>query len=143
MLPATSGFAQSGLMDPLQMAAFNNIARLQQDPSGSLGGAPAFNVPSAGMGDGSGFGLNLPTAQLGIQGIASLAGILGGFKQLSLANKQFKYTKKVTDTNLNNQTKTYNTALTDKINARASVTGMSADQANAYLSENRLKEFRG
>jgi hypothetical protein len=108
---------------------------------------PGGLVPSAGSslpipgglgGAGSGFGLNLGTANLALQGLSTLGGLWAAFKAQKLAKQQFKYTKNVTDTNLNNQIKSYNTTLEDRSRSRAKVEGMSPEMAQAYIDRNRL-----
>ena len=84
----------------------------------------------------------------GLDTIGGIQGILGGiqaignlwaaFQSAKLAKKQFKFTKDITNTNLNNQIKSYNTALTDRITSRAHTQGMSKDEANAYLASHSL-----
>jgi hypothetical protein len=103
----------------------------------------------------AGLGMAMPMGQtpsfLGINGlntVQGIQGILGGiqsignlwaaFQSAKLAKKQFKFTKDITNTNLANQIKSYNTALTDRITSRAHTQGMSKDEANAYLSAHSL-----
>jgi hypothetical protein len=86
----------------------------------------------------TGLGFNLPTAQLGLSALGSLGSLWGAFNASNLAQKQFDYTKGVTDTNLNNSIKSYNTALEDRARARASVTGQSSTDTQAYIDKNSL-----
>jgi hypothetical protein len=86
----------------------------------------------------SSLGLNLPTAQLALSGLSTLGSLWGAFQQNNLANKAFKFQRDYANTNLRNQTQSYNTQMEDRIGSRAFVQGMSADQANAYLSKHRL-----
>lgn len=74
----------------------------------------------------------------GLSGLSALGNLYNAFQANSLANKQFQYTKGITDTNLNNQIKSYNTALSDKINSRASVEGLTPQQVSSYLAANSL-----
>lgn len=137
---------------------FPNIPGLMNDQSGAtpgLGlnqgmagagfqpqGLQFFN-PSVGTGAGSpsygsGLGMNIPTAQLGLQGIGALGNIWGAFQAQSLARKQFDFTKNMAERNLANQTQSYNTALTDRINSRTKMQGGTDEDAQAYLNQNRL-----
>ena len=77
----------------------------------------------------TGFGANIGTAQLGLQGLNSLSGIWSGMKANKLGEQSF---------NLNNQLKSYNTALEDKGRARAQFEGQDAATAQAYIDKNRL-----
>ena len=82
---------------------------------------------------------NVPTLSLGLQGLGSLAGIYYANKGLQQAKDQFNFQKDVTNTNLNNQIKSYNTALNDRINARAAQQGnMTAQQVADYKKFNQL-----
>ena len=85
------------------------------------------------------FGMNMPSLQLGLQGLSSLAGIWAANKGLKQAKEQFEFQKGVTNTNLNNSIKSYNTALDDRINARAEQQGnMSQEQVADYKRLNQL-----
>lgn len=75
------------------------------------------------------FGFNLPTFQLGLNALTSLGGLYNAFNLNNLANKQYNLQKDVLNTNLNNQIKSYNTALEDQLRARAA---METGNANAY-----------
>ena len=89
--------------------------------------------------DNNKFGMNMPTLQLGLQGLSSLAGIRAANKGLKQAKEQFEFQKGVTNTNLNNSIKSYNTALDDRINARAAQQGnMSQAQVADYKRLNQL-----
>ena len=96
------------------------------------------NLPSVGSANGLGFGFNIPTAQLGLGAVNTAASLWGGLQAQKLARDQFNFTKNLATTNLANQTQSYNTALTDKINARAKTQGMTAQETQAYLDKNRL-----
>lgn len=86
----------------------------------------------------TGFGANIGTAQLGLQGLNSLSGIWSGMKANKLGEQSFKLNKQMANTNLNNQLKSYNTALEDKGRARAQFEGQDAATAQAYIDKNRL-----
>ena len=93
-------------------------------------------MPTSALSEGLGF--NMGTAQLALGGLQTIGNLWGAFQANKMAKKQFKYTKEVTDTNLNNSIKSYNTALSDRINSRAVVNGLTQDQVNSYLSSNSL-----
>lgn len=91
-----------------------------------------------GNGQGTGLGLNIGTGQLALGGLSALSNLWGANKQLRLAEDQFDFTKKIATTNLNNQVKSYNTALEDRTRSRAAMEGSSAAEAEAYIDKNRL-----
>ncbi|QHJ80346.1 MAG: hypothetical protein [Caudoviricetes sp.] len=99
-------------------------------------GMAGANTSSSGLG--SGFGLNVGTGQLALGGLQSLAGIFNSLQANKLANQQFKFTKDVTNTNLNNSIKSYNTALSDRANSRYFTQNQSQADADAYINANRL-----
>lgn len=84
------------------------------------------------------FGLNAPTAQMGLQGLNTLGGLWGAFQAQKLAREQFDFTKNTTNTNLNNSIKSYNTALEDRARSRGFTEGQSTSQTQSYIDNNRL-----
>lgn len=102
--------------------------------SGALGGA------GAGGGAGSGFqlGWNMPTFQMGLQGLNTIGNLWGAWQANKLAKDQLNFTKNFANRNLANQTQAYNTALEDRGRARAAVEGQTSTEAQAYLDRNRL-----
>lgn len=97
------------------------------------------NYGGSGFGGSSnGLGMNLGTAQLGLGGLSAISNIFNGIQGNKLARDQFKFTKDITNTNLNNQIQSYNTALGDRINSRAFTQGESSGWAQDYLDKNRL-----
>ncbi|MNO13155.1 hypothetical protein D3C76_27830 [compost metagenome] len=100
-----------------------------------LGGSNALGsaTPAA-----AGFGANLPTAGLALSGLQALSGLIQGNKAMNLAKDQFKFTKDITNTNLNNQIKSYNTALTDRLTSRAVAQGMSNEERDRLIAANSL-----
>lgn len=93
---------------------------------------------NAGTSGASGLGLNVGTGQMALGGLQSLAGIFNSIQANKLANQQFKFTKDVTNTNLNNSIKSYNTALSDRANSRFFTQNQSQSDADAYINANRL-----
>lgn len=100
------------------------------------------NTPAAGLAGSaqSTFGANIPTFQLGLGGLSALGNLWGAFQSNKLANNQFDYTKQITNTNLANQIKSYNTSLSDKATARASMEGWSDAQTQDYINKNKLSK---
>lgn len=84
----------------------------------------------------SGLGFNMPTLGLAIQGLSALGNFYQGLQANKLARKQFNFQKDFANTNLNNQMQSYNTALTDRAYARASMD--SNFNPEKYIEENRL-----
>lgn len=77
-------------------------------------------------------------AGMALTGLGTLGNLYAGFKQLSLANKQFQFQKEFANANLANQIKSYNTALEDRARARAAMEGQSPEQARAYVEQNKM-----
>lgn len=92
---------------------------------------------------------NTDNAQLGLgalQGISALLGAFGGMnqnkmmkKQLGLARDQFNFQKDITNRNYANQLQAFNTALEDRINARASQENRPEGYVEDYLNKHRLQ----
>lgn len=85
-----------------------------------------------------GFGLNANTLNFGLSGINSLGNLYNAFQANKLAKSQFDFTKNITNTNLANSIKSYNTSLSDRANSRGVVEGQTPDQVNSYISSNSL-----
>ena len=118
-------------------------------PFGQMGMPPMAGAPAAGGTTGtasptmmgpqmSGLGFNAPTAQLAMSGLQTIGSLWNAFQANKLAKRAFNFQRDFANTNLRNQTQTYNTALEDRVGNRAFVQGMSPEQANAYLAKNRL-----
>jgi len=148
------------LINPTQAANYDYSVGVQPTNIGgqtSLFGSPilsndlyfgGFNSPSAtnplggnttvSQGNSIFSASNLNTASNALQGLLALNNLLNSRKQLSLAKDQFNFAKDTTNTNLNNQIKSYNTALTDKINSRAVAQGNDSSYVQDYLNKNLL-----
>ena len=106
--------------------------------SGYGGGIGSLDSLTNALNQQGKFGLNVPTIGLALQGLGTIGSLWAGFKQLGLANKQFEYTKKITDTNLDNSIKSYNTTLADRARARAATEGRPQTEAEAYVDKNKM-----
>ena len=91
-------------------------------------------------GAGTGLDWNVETLGLGIQGLAAIGGLYNASKYNKLAKEQFNFAKEVTNTNLNNQIKTFNTTMEDRARARARLDGREDTEAYTkdYMDKNRI-----
>lgn len=99
--------------------------------------APSYGTDASTT---SGFklGWNAPTLQMGMQGVNTLGNLWGAWQSNKMAKDQLNFTKLIANANLNNQIKSYNTALEDRSRSRAAVEGQSAATAQSYIDQNRL-----
>ena len=86
--------------------------------------------------------MNIGTGQLVLGGIGSIGNLWSAWQAQKLAKEQFNYQKGITDTNLANQIQSYNTALSDRMNARGFVQGDSQSTIDQYIEENSLRDRR-
>ena len=84
------------------------------------------------------FGMNIPTAQLGLTGLGTLGDLWGTFQSNKLARDSFNFQKGMAEKNYANQIKSYNTALTDRATTRGFVQGDSAETIQQYINNNKL-----
>lgn len=103
---------------------------------GAIGGAKSGGGLFGGMS-------GMDKANMALTGLQTLGSLWGAFQSMKLANKQYKFTKNVTSTNLNNQIKSYNTTLDDKARSRGKVESQSAQQTQDYINKNKLANFKG
>jgi hypothetical protein len=125
----------SGLNNYGQVSATGGFNAAVPD---SLGNTMDASGAAGGLFANSGLGLNIPTLELGLKGIGSAASLFTGLQALGLAKDQFSYQKSMADKNYTNSKMSYNTALEDKANGRASVTGQSAADTAAYIAAHKL-----
>lgn len=104
-------------------------------PPAVTGGAAS---KTGDLGAGTGLGMNVGTGGLALQGLSSLAGIWSAMQQQKLAKEQFGFQKEVTNTNLNNSIKSYNTALEDRFGSRGVAEGRSDEYTRDKIAQNRL-----
>lgn len=95
-------------------------------PGGTItqSGSPGFFTKGGGAG-------------LALGAIQTLGSLWNSVQQNKMAKKSFALQEESYRTNLGNQTKTYNTALEDRINARYATEGRSGEAA-AYIDKNKL-----
>lgn len=87
--------------------------------------------------NGSMFG-GLQGLELGLQGLSTLGGLWNAWQANKLAKQSFNFTKEITNTNLNNQIKSYNTTLEDRTRARGAMEGQDQATMQSYLDKNLL-----
>lgn len=103
------------------------------------GNNSVMGKPGVG-GAGTGIGWNTETLGLGVQGLAAIGGLYNALQSNKLAKEQFNFTKEVTNTNLNNQIKTFNTTMEDRARARARLDGREDTEGYTqdYMNKNRI-----
>lgn len=84
------------------------------------------------------FGMNIPSFQLGLQGLGTLGNLWGSLQSTKLAKDAFNFQKGMAEKNYVNSIKSYNTALSDRAIARGKVQGDSADTTQSYIDSNKL-----
>lgn len=116
-----------------------NTPAMNYNPGATIGMGTNLGTPTSFLsGSANQLGLNVPTFQLGLGALGSLANIYSGFQANKLAKDQLNFTKSVTNTNLNNQIKSYNTALEDRARSRATAENRDQSSADAYIAANKL-----
>lgn len=127
----------------------NDIDWLGGGNAQKLDGSVMQYMPSTGSGSSFGSLFNRDNAGLALGALQGLSALLGGFggfqqnkmakKQLGLARDQFNFQKDLANRNYANELSAFNTALEDRINARAAQEGRDQNYVNDYLSKNRLQ----
>jgi hypothetical protein len=107
--------------------------------NGVLGAAGAAGPTTpAGIFAGTGIGRNLGTLQLGVGGLQALAGLYTAWQASDLAKKTFSFNRDMANTNLGNQIRSYNTALSDRARSREIAEGgQHGFNAQRYIEENK------
>ena len=86
------------------------------------------NLSNLPLNQDNGFGFNMPTLQLGLQGLKAIGGLYFGSKAMGMAKDRFNFSKQMAQTNLKNQVNAYNTGLEDRLRTREQFnTGASGD----------------
>lgn len=126
-------FANTNANNALASPALDQFFQAQETNDG-LGGGINMVMPQN-----QGWGFNIPTMKLGIEGLSALGGLYTAFKANGLAEDRFDFAKDVTNTNLRNQIASYNTSVRDRARARGVAEGQSQEQINNYVSANSLR----
>lgn len=71
-------------------------------------------------------------------GVQVLGNLWSTYQQHKMAKEQMSFAREQWDTNLENQTQTYNTALEDRIRSRHAYTGQGEGATDKYLDEHSL-----
>lgn len=143
-LPTTdlaTGYSGLGLTMPTDSSGIGLAAPVNTWGSPDWAGGNLAKIGTApGTNSSMDFGLNLDTMKMGTNALSAIGGLFNAFQANKLARDQFNLTKEVTNTNLNNQIKSYNTTLEDRAVARARLNNEAdpAAYATAYTSANRL-----
>ncbi|EBO1428191.1 hypothetical protein D5Q97_23255 [Salmonella enterica] len=140
--PSQNAGGMSWLTGNNQNQNFSTPA-MRYQPGMTLGDYTSPGTSTAGNssmfgGASQGLGMNIPTFQLGLSALGSLANIYGGFQANRLAKDQLSFTKDITNTNLNNSIKSYNTALEDRARSRAVAENRDQSTADEYIEKNKL-----
>ena len=83
-------------------------------------------------------GYNIPTLQLGMQGLGAMGNLWGTSQSIKLAKDALNFQKGMAEKNYANQLKSYNTALTDRATTRGFVQGDSTEATQQYINDNKL-----
>lgn len=133
-------FGQQGLA---QAPGMGGGSGLILGGNSGYGGMSGWGQNAGGNSFGSGFGMNMPTFALGLQGLNSLGSLYMGAKSLSLANKQFESSKNIADTNMRNQTQSYNDTLENKLRRIGSFNETPTSQTEAEIARRKLPAYNG
>lgn len=136
--PSINSFGVSG-SDDLSNALTNSISGNFTNPVAAATGIGTGDPTKMGLFESiwknkdGGFNMQNITSLLG-----SIGSIYGAMKTYGLAKDQFNFSKDFALKNLDNQTKSYNTALEDRARARASQEGSGQSYIDEYVKKNRL-----
>ncbi len=145
--PTTNGSQLTGAQTGIQQAQMAPM----QSGTGIGGGVQGANVTAGGTaiggaggngqgsffknGDGS---FNTGNLQMVMGGIQTLGSLWNSYQQHKIAKEQIGLARETFQTNLANNTQTYNTALEDRIRSRHNTEGRGAAETESYLEENSL-----
>ena len=77
-------------------------------------------------------------AQIGLGAIQTLGSLWNSFQQNKIAKKSLALQERTFETNLANQTQTYNTELEDRIRTRYDSERRDSSEADSYIARNKL-----
>jgi len=125
------GIASGGATNAI--ASYLQTANQQQQQGTGGPGTYGKDAP-----DSMGLGLNIGTGKLVLGGLETLGSLWQAYEANKLAKESFNFQKGFANTNLANQIQSYNTTLEDRGRSRAFTEGQTPQQAQAYISQNRL-----
>ena len=134
--PSTPTSFNSGIA-PTAIGSFGGGV-LGGDDGGFMNSLMSFFGNKDGNKDGNMQGMGMNYLGAGILGLGVIGGLMQNRKAMKLAKDQFKFAKNFANTNLNNQIKSYNTALEDRANARAIMENRDQPSAQAYIDKHKL-----
>ena len=135
----TTGVSPSVLAGLNQPLTLSNGLTPGQSATQYLQGYANANPINLTSDTGNGWGsLNLgQKLNTGLQGLQTIGGLIAAFGSLGLARDSFNLQKDVLNTNLNNQIKSYNTALEDKARSRGVMEGQSSSEVQSYIDSHK------
>lgn len=136
-----------GAQNPTGVLMQANASGGMQTPGIVAPGTVDVQAPNVGAGNGvsnsaTPLGMNLGTGQLVLGSIGTIGNLWAAWQVQKLAKEQFNYQKGITDTNLANQIQSYNTQLTDRINARGYMQGDNQSTIDQYIQDNSIRDRR-
>jgi hypothetical protein len=129
-IPGTSQAGQDAAVNNAGGGSFSWLTGNQQTVEGLDGVKTTTGNPGV-FGKGG-------LAQTGIAAISTLGSLWNSFQQNKIAKKSLALQERTFETNLGNQTKTYNTELEDRIRTRYASEGRDSSEADAYVEKNKL-----
>lgn len=100
--------------------------------------AQGVNVAPAQTGGFGNFFKKGGGASMALAGVQTLGNLWNSYQAHKMAKKQFNFAREQWDTNLANQTQSYNTALEDRIRARHAYSGKDEGATQEYLDKHSL-----
>lgn len=127
-MPIVPASVMSGTTGQLSMGNSNLSAALNFNAPNAAGGQSGF---LSGIGGIEGLGTIM-------QGIGTVGQIWSSLQAVRMAREQLNFQREAYQTNLANQTQSYNTALEDRIRSRYFTEGRGSDAVDSYLAEHSL-----
>jgi hypothetical protein len=78
------------------------------------------------------------TLGLGVAGLGTVGNLWTAYQGNQLAKKQFSFARDTTNTNLRNQTQSYNNRVEDRLTARGVAQGNSPEEIRAQIARYSL-----
>lgn len=132
--PSSSSANFNSGIDPASIGSFGGGVLGEGAGGGFMNSLMSF----FGNKDGNMQGTGMNYLGAGMQGIGALGSYMQNKKAMNLAKDQFKFAKDFANTNLNNQIRSYNTALEDRARTRAIMENRDEASARAYYDKHKL-----